>query len=155
IKGKENHKDTKMSNDIDRDQWVYRLYEQLLEIEQRLIPVGMHVFGRASGEAELADMLRMVASFDRPEHGTRSLPDLICAGLGFPEYTVLLEESLSSEERLQQRERVESIARKSIAEFISVGADRAAQLLAEKAAVSLEESQKIFVFLSRIREQLG
>jgi magnesium chelatase subunit H len=144
-----------MSKDIDRDQWVYRLYEQLLEIEQRLIPVGMHVFGRASGEAELADMLRMVASFDRPEHGTRSLPDLISAGLDLPAYTLLLEESVSSEERLQQRERVESIARMSIAEFISAGPDRAAQLLAEQAAVSLEESKKIFAFLARIREQLG
>jgi magnesium chelatase subunit H len=144
-----------MSKDIDRDQWVYRLYEQLLEIEQRLIPVGMHVFGRASGEAELADMLRMVASFDRPEHGTRSLPDLISAGLDLPAYTLLLEESVSSEERLQQRERVESIARMSIAEFISAGLDRAAQLLAEQAAVSLEESKKIFAFLARIREQLG
>src|SRR6185503_5841608 len=144
-----------MSKDVDRDQRVYRLYEQLPEIEQRLIPVGMHVFGRASGEAELADMLRMVASFDRPEYGTRSLPDLISAGLGLPAYTVLLEESVSSEDRLRQRERVESIARMSIVEFISVGPDRAAQLLAEQGMVSLEESQKIFTLLARIREQLG
>jgi cobalamin biosynthesis Mg chelatase CobN len=32
----------------ERDARVMRLYEQLVEIEQRLIPTGLHVFGRAS-----------------------------------------------------------------------------------------------------------
>src|SRR5438034_11585827 len=61
----------------ERDARVTRLYEQLLEIEQRLIPTGLHVFGRASELQEKADLLRMVASFDRPEHGARALPKLI------------------------------------------------------------------------------
>ncbi len=56
-----------------RDARVARLYEQLVEIEQRLIPTGPHVFGRASELQEKADLLRMVASFDRPEHGVRAL----------------------------------------------------------------------------------
>jgi magnesium chelatase subunit H len=144
-----------MLKGADRDQRVYQLYEQLLEIEQRLIPVGMHVFGRISGEAEIADMLRMVASFDRPEYKTRALPELIAGGLNFPSYTVLLKESASSEESLRQREYVEAIARSSVEMFLSSGADKASKLLAEQAAVSVEESQKIFAMLSRIREQLG
>ena len=67
-----------MNTDIisteERDAGVMRLYEQLLEIEQRLIPTGLHVFGRASELQEKADLLRMVASFDRPEHGARANP---------------------------------------------------------------------------------
>jgi cobalamin biosynthesis Mg chelatase CobN len=35
-------------NESERDQRVLRLYEQLVEIEQRLIPTGLHVFGRAA-----------------------------------------------------------------------------------------------------------
>ena len=46
----------------ERDTRVMRLYEQLVEIEQRLIPTGLHVFGRASELKEKADLLRMVAS---------------------------------------------------------------------------------------------
>src|SRR6185295_16973968 len=61
--------------DNERDAKVFALYEQLLEIEQRLIPTGLHVFGRASSAGEKTDLLKMVASFDRPEAGTRALPE--------------------------------------------------------------------------------
>lgn len=57
-----------------RDDRVFALYEQLLEIEQRLIPTGLHVFGRASSAGEQIDLFKMIASFDRPERGIRALP---------------------------------------------------------------------------------
>ena len=59
----------------ERDAKVFALYEQLVEIEQRLIPTGLHVFGRASSAGEKTDLLKMIASFDRPEAGTRALPE--------------------------------------------------------------------------------
>jgi magnesium chelatase subunit H len=59
----------------NNDAKVFALYEQLLEIEQRLIPTGLHVFGRASSAGEKTDLLKMIASFDRPEAGTRALPE--------------------------------------------------------------------------------
>ncbi|HKV35340.1 MAG TPA: cobaltochelatase subunit CobN, partial [Pyrinomonadaceae bacterium] len=61
-------------HDTDRSARVFALYEQLLEMEQRLIPTGLHVFGRASSAGEQVDLLKMVASFDRREHGIRALP---------------------------------------------------------------------------------
>jgi len=60
--------------ETDRDARVFALYEQLQEIEQRLIPTGLHVFGRASSAGERTDLFKMIASFDRPEHGVRALP---------------------------------------------------------------------------------
>src|SRR5215813_6767096 len=122
----------------DHDQFVYQLYEQLLEIEQRLIPTGLHVFGSASKEAEVADMLRMVASFDRPEYGTRSLPDLIAEALSLPSYSTLLNESTHSEDNLRRRERVETLTRASIAKLLSNGVDQAAALLYQEASVPVE-----------------
>jgi len=59
----------------ERDAKVFALYEQLVEIEQRLIPTGLHVFGRPSSAGEKADLLKMIASFDRPEAGARALPE--------------------------------------------------------------------------------
>jgi magnesium chelatase subunit H len=63
----------------ERDAKVFALYEQLLEIEQRLIPTGLHIFGRPSEAAEKADLLKMIASFERPEVGTRALPEEFAA----------------------------------------------------------------------------
>jgi magnesium chelatase subunit H len=59
----------------ERDAKVFALYEQLVEIEQRLIPTGLHVFGRPSSAGEKTDLLKMIASFDRPESGARALPE--------------------------------------------------------------------------------
>ncbi len=59
----------------DRDSKVFALYEQLVEIEQRLIPTGLHVFGRPSSAGEKTDLLKMIASFDRPEVGARAIPE--------------------------------------------------------------------------------
>lgn len=141
----------------ERDRAVLQLYEQLLEIEQRLIPTGMHVFGRPPDVRQMSDMLRMVASFDRPEIGARSLTGLIAAGLGLPGYQELLKESASSEERLAQRERVESLAGRAIAILLdpAQGADSAAAFLAEQASVLPEHSLETFNLLAHIREQLS
>lgn len=62
------------NDSAERDARVFALYEQLLEIEQRLIPTGLHVFGRASSAGEQIDLFKMIASFDRPEFGVRALP---------------------------------------------------------------------------------
>jgi magnesium chelatase subunit H len=146
-------------NNEERDRRVLELYEKVLEIEQRLIPTGLHVFGRPSDEAEIADLLRMVASFDRPELGIRSLPDLVAEGLGLPAYATLLKESPDAEQRLRERERVEAIVRNAIALFVEdksdAGTEAAIKLLAEAAAVTKQHSLKVFEMLSRIREQLG
>jgi magnesium chelatase subunit H len=145
-------------NNKDRDQRTLELYEKILEIEQRLIPTGLHVFGRASSDAELGDLLMMVASFDRPELGIRSLPDLVAEGLGFEPYSILLKESGQSELRLSEREQVEAIVRDAIAQFVDGKGEQAMEaagtLLFDRAAVAMERALKVFVLLGRIREQL-
>src|SRR5436309_13293975 len=83
----------------ERDARVSQLYEQLIEIEQRLIPTGLHVFGRAAELKEKADLLRMVASFDRPEHGARGLPRLVAEALGIESYDEPLHDTSASETR--------------------------------------------------------
>ncbi len=132
----------------ERDRIVLGLYEQLLEIEQRLIPTGLHVFGCPPDPNAMADMLAMVASFDRPEAGTRSLPDLVAAGLGFAG-------SASPEEALRRRERVEAIVRESVVRFCTSGEPSAEAWLAEEASVPLEASRPVFRLLGRIRSQLS
>jgi magnesium chelatase subunit H len=146
---------SKPLTEAERDRRVLELYEQVLEIEQRLIPTGLHIFGRKEGESEIADLLRMIASFDRPELGVRALPELIAAGLGFPSYQTLLKESAACEERLRQREQVEALTREAIARFLNAGAEQAVAMLTPTAAARAAELLKIFALLAQVRERLG
>ena len=140
-----------MSQDqYDSDARVMRLYEQLLEIEQRLIPTGLHVFGRASELEEKADLLRMVASFDRPEHGTRALPRLIAEGLGIEGYEALVHETSVSE----TRDLIDSIVSEAVRQFCQDGADAAVKWLNSRASVDCEKSLPVFLLLANIAEQL-
>ncbi len=136
------------------DARVMRLYEQLLEIEQRLIPTGLHVFGRAAEFREKAAMLLAVASFDRPEVGARALPDLVAEGLGLGEYSALAESGKLDEARSKARQQVDAIVRKSIEELTSGGADSAVEFLRDSAGVSPGESQAVLAILEKVAAQL-
>lgn len=134
----------------ERDTCVSRLNEQLIEIEQRLIPTGLHVFGRASELQEKADLLRMVASFDRPEHGVSALPGLVAEGLGLDSYDELLRETSISE----AKGLIDSIVSDAIWQFCQGGADAAAGWLNSRASVDSEKSLPTFLLLAKIAEQL-
>jgi magnesium chelatase subunit H len=136
----------------ERDRRVLELWERVVEIEGRLIPTGLHVFGRAAGGRECADLLRMVASFDRPESGARALTDLVAEGLGLGAYDELIKDK--TEEGWRGRGRVEAIVRESVEIFLGEGSGRAARHLEVQARVREEESAAVFRLLSKIREQL-
>src|SRR5207302_7990354 len=104
---------------VERDRGVVRLYEQLVEIEQRLLPTGLHVFGRASELQEKADLLRMVASFDRPEHGAHALPKLIARGSGIEGYDMLRREATSND----VLELIDAIVAEAVKRFCDEGPD--------------------------------
>ena len=144
-----------MPRDIPHDQresYVFRLYEQLVDMEQRLIPTGLHVFGRVQSHRDTADVLRMIASFDRPELGVRSLPGLVASALGFADYPTLMRESADSEERLQQREQVEGLVREAVRLFLDSGHAEAppTAFLALNAGVDEADSRKVFTLLTTV-----
>jgi magnesium chelatase subunit H len=152
-----NDKKTNTSEELsarERDRRVLALYEQLLEIEQRLIPTGLHVFGRVPETGARADMLRMVASFDRPESGARALPDLIAEGLGLGPYAELLQGQSTTETQISERERVDKMASQAIELFISSGVEEAVRLLHVEASVMPEQSRPVFALLEKISRQL-
>jgi magnesium chelatase subunit H len=134
----------------ERDAQVMRLYDQLIEIEQRLIPTGLHVFGRPAELKEKADLLRMVASFDRPEHGVRALPKLVARGLGIEGFDELIQENSASE----ARDLVDSVVCDAVERFCESGADVSINWLTERANVAPEDSRPVFSLLTKISEQL-
>ena len=136
----------------ERDRRVLELWERVVEVEQRLNPTGLHVFGRAEGERECADLLRMVASFDRPERGARALTDLVSESSGLGAYETLLGEKTN--DGWQRRELVEGVVRGAVAVFLSEGIEAACRWLEANARVQPDESRKVFGLLASVREQL-
>src|SRR5438105_1970454 len=134
----------------ERDARVMGLYEQLVEIEQRLIPTGLHVFGRAAELREKADLLRMVASFDRPEHGARALARLIAEALDVDSYDALLHETSAGE----TRELIDGIVAEAVHQFCEDSVDTAVDWLNSKVGVDGEESRPTFLLLAKVSEQL-
>jgi magnesium chelatase subunit H len=137
-----------MSHSKDRDRAIAAIAEQLTEIEERLIPTGLHVFGRASELKQKAPMLTMIASFERPEHDARALPQLIAEALG-------LEFDLSSEwPPSETRELIGGIVTQAIACFCKQGADSAVAYLNQTVGVKPEDSRGTFALLETISRQL-
>jgi magnesium chelatase subunit H len=139
-----------MNSTAERDRRVAELSEQLGEIEARLIPTGLHVFGRAAESTQRADLLRMVASFDRPEHGARALPKLVAEAVGVDSYEELLQQGAISE----TRQLVDGIVQAAVEVFCQSGADAAAEFLKSRANVEIEISRPTFDLLAGVNAHL-
>lgn len=138
----------------ERDRRILNLCEQVSEIEQRLIPTGLHVFGQVSSNSARADMLRMVVSFARPEANTRALTDLIAEGLGLQSYAALVQAGREDEAVLRSRELVEEIMASAIERFVAEGTAAAVNWLETYAHVNPAESVAVFRLLEKISAQL-
>lgn len=137
-----------------RDHFVEALYQKLLEIEQRLIPTGLHVLGRAPAVNNFVDILCAVASFDRPELGIQSLHSLVATGLGLADDPSVYKQGSSSQQQ------VEALVKAGIKRFLAMPADDSAvdsavEFFRREAAVPTEQSARLFRLLQRIRVQLA
>ncbi|MWV53586.1 magnesium chelatase subunit H [Chlorobium phaeovibrioides] len=63
------------------ESFITRLNAELYQIEERMIPLGLHVMGEAPPPDSLCDHLALIASHARPELDGKSLPEAIAAHL--------------------------------------------------------------------------
>ena len=66
----------------ERDLFVGNIYKQLMEIESRLLPCGLHTIGEAPTAEEAVATLVNIASLEREQEGLRSLPGLLAESMG-------------------------------------------------------------------------
>ncbi|MFN9428156.1 MAG: magnesium chelatase subunit H [Cyanobacteriota bacterium] len=65
-----------------RDGVVGAVYRQLMEIESRLLPCGLHTIGKPPTAEEAIATLVNIAAIEREEEGIRSLPGLLAQAMG-------------------------------------------------------------------------
>lgn len=133
----------------ERERRVRQLAEQLREIEQRLIPTGLHVFGRAAELKEKADLLKMVGSFDRPEQSVRSLPRLVAEGLEIDPQELSIEAAPS-----ETKELIDSIVNEAVGRLCGDGAGAAIEYLTSRANVEREQAGSTLQLLAKVSAQL-
>ena len=74
--------DAKDMSSEERDHIVGMVYRNLMEIESRLLPCGLHVIGKPPTAEEAIATLVNIASLDRQEEGTLSLLRIIGNSIG-------------------------------------------------------------------------
>ncbi len=104
---------------VRAERYIATLGHELLQIEERMIPSGLHILGKSPAPAELVDFLALTASF-RPA-GRRSaatFPAIIAASLGYDYAT--MRDRLSTDTTTQERWRqVETIGKEAIRRFVA------------------------------------
>lgn len=65
-----------------RDDLVGKVYAQIMQIESRLLPCGLHTVGVPPSAEEAIATLVNIAQLDRPEDGIEGLPRVIAASVG-------------------------------------------------------------------------
>lgn len=102
--------------------YVAALAHELIEVEHRMIPLGLHVLGKPPVNGEVVDTLALVANFTRPKHPTRNeslppLPELIAKGRGWNFQT--LRDTLKTDATAQKHwQEIDGISREAMRLFV-------------------------------------
>jgi magnesium chelatase subunit H len=100
------------------DAYIAALAHELILVEQRMIPVGLHVLGHAPSEDELVDVLALVAAFVRPTPSTPPLPQQIAASLGW-DYEHIRARLKTDADAQAKWERIDALVKQAMRRFVS------------------------------------
>ncbi len=117
--------------------YIAALAHELIQVEHRMIPLGLHVLGKPPTSAELVDTLALVAAFTRPKHPHQStetlppLPQLVARGLGW-DYEALRRGVRHDAAAQEHWREIDAITHETIRRFVAErkagqGGERAAE----------------------------
>jgi len=156
--------------------FITRLNAELYQIEERMIPLGLHIMGEAPPPNSLSDHLALIASHSRPELDGKSLPEAIADHLqkNFSQ----LEQEMPHERKAQEAwQEIAAISHEAVRRFtgrlhetansssvsmrrllegsLPVRISEADQYLQEKAGMKPQELQRLWNFLQQIMVNLA
>ncbi len=104
-------------SESEAEEYVTRLQSELYTIEERMIPLGLHIMGEAQAPNSLIDHLTLLSAHSRPELDGISLNELICRHLHYDFHQ--LQDMMGSERDAQVKwQKVSAIAREAVRLFI-------------------------------------
>ncbi len=106
--------------DSEHEDYVAALSHELIQVEHRMIPMGLHVLGKMPQKEELVDILALVAAFTRVQgNGKRlpPLPELVALGNDW-DYAAL-KQVLKTDAHAQERwNQIDLICREAMRLFV-------------------------------------
>jgi magnesium chelatase subunit H len=104
-------------NNQHAEEYVTRLQSELYLIEERMIPLGLHIMGEAPATESLSDHLALLCAHSRPELDGISLCELICRHLHYDYHQ--LQDLMGSDRDAQLKwQKVSAITREAVKRFI-------------------------------------
>ena len=104
------------NDNSDGEEYITRLYSELYYIEERMIPLGLHIMGEAPSPESVSDHLALLARHSRPELDGKSLPEIISNHLGY-DYNQLLNNLESNWDDQQRWQQISAISHEAIKLF--------------------------------------
>jgi magnesium chelatase subunit H len=108
--------------DHDDSIYIAALGRELIQVEHRMIPLGLHIIGESPTDAELVDVLTLTAAFNTVDHpnGREKLPALpaIIAGAFGWDYDNLRDALKTSTTAQENWERIEAIMHEALRLFV-------------------------------------
>ncbi len=105
------------------EQYLAALNNELYKVEERMIPLGLHIIGKDPSPDTLVDQLALLAGHPLATLNNRSLPEYICM-LRKTDYNNLVEHHSTDREASIQLREIMSITREAVRLFIGKLPDR-------------------------------
>ncbi len=103
-------------NNSPAEDYITALNSELYQIEERMIPLGLHVMGEASSPESVSEHLALLAAHSRPELDGKSLPELIANHLNY-DYHQVLDQLSTNREAQQKWQQISTISHEAIKRF--------------------------------------
>ncbi|NTW50201.1 MAG: magnesium chelatase subunit H, partial [Chlorobiales bacterium] len=118
MNGTNNHHAVKAS--AEDESYIAELAHELIRVEERMIPMGLHILGKSPTVRELVDILVLTATFAQPDLKLEPLPQLIARQKGW-NYEAL-RDNIKHDPVAQSRwEEIQQICKETMNWFCSVG----------------------------------
>ncbi|MGJ3238538.1 MAG: magnesium chelatase subunit H [Anaerolineae bacterium] len=138
--------------------FIASITHELIEVEHRMIPLGLHVLGEMPQIDEIGDILALVAAFTRPEHRRKQLnplPQLIARGKGWDHEQ--LRKTIKHDSTAQSRwQTLDAITREAMRLLLASPDDTRAldAYLHTEAQIPLGQLDGLWVYLTDLVERI-
>ncbi|NDG01400.1 MAG: magnesium chelatase subunit H, partial [Synechococcaceae bacterium WBB_32_011] len=128
-----------------RDAVVGAVYRQLMEIESRLLPCGLHTIGKPPTAAEAIATLVSIAALEREEDGLRGLPGLLAESINRSISSIYKGNDAGVLADVELNQKITATCRLAVASMVKVVTGRDGR-------VSLRQN---FAWLQQLLEKIG
>jgi len=115
--------DAKTIDRDTRDDFVGKVYRQIMQIESRLLPCGLHTVGIPPTASEACATLVNIGELDRPEDNIEGIPSVIAASIGRDIKDIYRENDSGNLDAVELNTKITEAARNAVTALVNQSTD--------------------------------